>query len=75
MAHPTPIAIPGTSHGMGVSPTDAMQQGVHSDLRKASQHRKKVSGILHLKHESIGKGISKTAFHGGKKAFNFGKGT
>ena len=76
MARPIPIPLPGVSHGMPtVMPTDAVQQGVHSDLRKASAHRKKVSGVLHLKKESIGRNMKHTAFTSGKKAFNFGKGS
>lgn len=50
-------------------PTDAMQRGVHSSLRVASKHKKLVSGVLHLKRESVGRTGSPTAYGGGRAAF------
>lgn len=50
-------------------PTDAMQFGVHSAFRAASQHKKQVSAVLHLKKESVGKRSNPTAYNTGGKAF------
>lgn len=50
------------------SPADALQMGVHTSLAASSKHKKTVSGVLHLKKESIGK-TNKTAYVKGAKAF------
>ena len=44
-------------------PWDAMQSGTHSALRLASRHKKLVSAVKHLMHESTGR----SAYRTGKK--------
>ena len=51
------------------TPGDAMQAGIHSDLRGSSQHKQMVSAALHLKKESAGHRLNPTAYNVGKKAF------
>jgi len=65
MAQLTPLT-PKTAQPR-VLPSDALMMGVHSGLRVASKHKKMVSGVLHLKHESVGKKM-RTAFNGSAKA-------
>lgn len=53
------------------SPADSLQFGTHSSLGASSKHKKMVSGVLHLKKESIGAKAHPTAFKvKGAKAFN-----
>lgn len=52
------------------TPGDAMQAGIHSDLRGSSQHKQMVSAALHLKKESAGHRSNPTAYNVGKKAFH-----
>lgn len=60
-----PKALVGGSIRKGPSPAvDAMPHGVHQSLRDASQHKKQVSAVLHLKKEGGG---AQTAYHVSKK--------
>jgi len=52
------------------TPGDAMQSGIHADLRTSSAHKKVVSGVLLLKRESAGHRGNPTAYKGGSKAFS-----
>lgn len=64
----TPVKIPGARR-IVTTPGDAMQSGIHSDLRTSSAHKSAVSGVLHLKKESAGHRGNPTAYPTGKKAF------
>lgn len=64
----TPVPIPGAQKSMS-TPSDAMQAGIHSDIRTSSSHKKQVSGVLHLKKEAAGHRSNPTAYNSGKKAF------
>lgn len=68
----TPVKIPGARR-IVTTPGDAMQSGIHSDLRTASAHKSAVSGVLHLKKESAGHRGNPTAFNVGKHAFKKAK--
>lgn len=50
---------------MSSTPGDAMMSGIHSDLRVSSKHKQAVSGVLHLKRESGGRG-QPTSYRGKK---------
>lgn len=53
-----------------VVPSDALAPGAHMALRVASQHKKQVSAVLHLKKESVGHRGNPSVFHGNNiKAF------
>ena len=52
-----PARLPSTPRVIS-TPGDAMQSGVHSDLRTSSAHKRQVSPALELKHESGGRGTS-----------------
>lgn len=54
------------------SPADALQAGVHTALATSSKHKKVVSGVLHLKKESMG-ARGRTAFVKTAKAFGQSK--
>lgn len=68
----TPVKVPGEKR-IVTTPGDAMQSGIHSDLRTASAHKSAVSGVLHLKKESAGHRGNPTAFTAGKHAFKKAK--
>lgn len=69
-------AAPVQSGKPKVFSTDALLPGVHSALRQASEHRKEVSAVIHLKKQG-GRG-NPTAYHKisfkGKSPKAFGKG-
>lgn len=68
-AKPSPqVKAPGVKHVVS-TPGDAMQAGVHSDLRTSSAHKQQVSSVLHLKQESAGHRGNPTAYNVTKKAF------
>lgn len=68
----TPVKIPGAKR-IVTTPGDAMQSGIHSDLRTSSAHKSAVSGVLHLKKESAGHRGNPTAYPTGAKAFKKAK--
>ncbi len=68
----TPVKIPGARR-IVTTPGDAMQTGIHADLRTSSAHKSAVSGVLHLKKESAGHRGNPTAYPTGKKAFKKAK--
>ena len=63
----TPVPV-GVKHTVS-TPGDAMQAGIHSDLRTSSLHKQQVSSVLHLKKESAGHRGNPTAYNVGKRAF------
>lgn len=62
-----PKALAGGNR-LEASPVDAMQFGTHQALRASSKHKKLVSGVLHLKKESVGHRSNPTAYATGKRA-------
>ena len=68
----TPVKVPGVKKVVS-TPGDAMQAGIHSDLRASSAHKQQVSSVLHLKKESAGHRGNPTAFGTGNKKFAFKK--
>lgn len=68
----TPVKVPG-ARKIITTPGDAMQSGIHADLRTSSAHKSAVSGVLHLKKESAGHRGNPTAYPIGKKAFKKAK--
>ena len=68
----TPVKIPGAKR-IVTTPGDAMQSGIHADLRTSSAHKSVVSGVLHLKKESAGHRGNPTAYPVGKRAFKKAK--
>lgn len=69
MAKPYPEKLlPGGRGKPAVIPTDEMMMGVHSSLAVASKHKKLVSGVLHLKKETLGHRSNPSAYHTGKRA-------
>lgn len=72
-ASPVPVKV-GVRRNIS-TPGDAMQSGIHSDLRTSSAHKSAVSGVLHLKKESAGHRGNPTAFSVSKHAFKAPKGS
>lgn len=62
------MAVPGKGK-IVLFAADALPAGGHSDLSTASQHKRTVSGVLHLKKESVGHKGNPSAYNSGKKAF------